>query len=254
MGKKSIIKGYLQPAFLLCVLILAVGAAGRTILIKGLGGYLKKEPIPLKKSLELLDENLLLPYKVQVKEKQENEDIVENLGTKNYITWYLEDESEPVNSPVRKCVLFITYYDLPDKVPHVPEICYVGGGSEIVKSESLTIEIRNGDFDRKIPIKYILFGGGEKGFLGKDIQFPVLYCFYVNGHYGNSREDTRYYLNKYFFYKYSFFSKVEWKFYNITEFGMQVFPDEERSVEASRKLLSVLLPVLEREHWPDWNK
>jgi hypothetical protein len=244
----------MQPAFLLCVIILAVGAVGKSALIKGLGWYLEKEPLPLKKSLDLLDEGALWPYKVLSKQKQEYEDVVESLGTENYIMWFLEDEQAPANSPARKCMLFVTYYDLPDKVPHVPEICYVGGGSQLISKESLTVEIKAGDFDKSIPIKYLIFGGVEGGFLGKDLQFPVFYCFYVNGQYGSGREDARYYLNKYFFSKHSFFSKVEWKFYNNTEIGLQIFPDKEDSVEASRKLLAVLLPVLEKEHWPDWNK
>jgi hypothetical protein len=254
MEGKSIIKGYLQPAFVLCVVILAAGAIVRTAMIKGLGGYLKKQPLPLKKSLDLLDEELLLPYKVINKQKQEYEDVVDSLGTEDYIMWTLEDEREPVNSPVRKCLLFITYYNLPDLVPHTPEVCYVGGGNRLIRAESLAVEIKTGNFDKKIPIKYLIFGGRGNSFLGQDIEFPVLYCFYVNGYYGNSRADTRYYLNKYFFHKHSFFSKVEWMFYNNTEFGSQFFPGREDAVEASRTLLAVLLPVLETEHWPDWNK
>ena len=254
MNSNEIKQIYLRPAFLACIIVLALSTAGKSVLVSGLGGYLKKEPLPLKKSLDLLDEQTLGPYKVTAKTKQENDDIIESLGTKDYIQWYLEDENEPLNSPVRKCVLFVTYYDLPDMVPHVPEICYVGGGNELVGSETVNIEAENKDFSRKIPLKYLVFSGSEGGFLSSNAKFPVLYCFYVNGAYGSSRADTRYHLNKYFFKKHSFFSKVELKFYNSAPSGMLVFPDKEQAIDASKKFLSILLPVLESDYWPDWNK
>ncbi|MHC4634213.1 MAG: hypothetical protein ACYSYU_03220, partial [Planctomycetota bacterium] len=53
--------------------------------------YLKKYPLPLKKSLELLDENRLAPYEVVLKKKIENEEVLKSLGTKDYIQWILRD-------------------------------------------------------------------------------------------------------------------------------------------------------------------
>ena len=40
----------------------------------------------------------------------------------------------------------------------------------------------------------------------------------------------------------------EWKRLCITEF----YPDKAETMEASKKLLAVLLPELEQNHWPDW--
>jgi len=53
------IRVYLQPAFLICVAVLAVAGGSMSIAIKSLGIYLKKDPWPLKKSLDLLDEGKL---------------------------------------------------------------------------------------------------------------------------------------------------------------------------------------------------
>ena len=51
------------------------------------------------------------------------------------------------------------------------------------------------------------------------------------------------------FDKYSYFqSRMA---YGITPFG-RIYPDREEVVQASERLLGVLLPVLERDHWPDW--
>ena len=44
------------------------------------GIYLKKEPLPLKKSLSDLDKSNLAPYKVIEKSKIENQDILNTLA------------------------------------------------------------------------------------------------------------------------------------------------------------------------------
>ena len=86
---KDTIKTYFQPAFLICVIILLISAAGMSVAIKSFGMYLKKEPLPLKKSLDLLDQNGLGTYKIVSKEKIENKDILKALGTEDYIEWVL---------------------------------------------------------------------------------------------------------------------------------------------------------------------
>lgn len=254
MNSSDIKRMYLRPAFLACIIVLALGAGGKSVLINALGGYLEKEPLPLKQSLNSLDEHDLSPYKVAIKYKLENDDVIDSLGARDYLQWLFEDEEENPNSPVRKCVLFITYYDLPNVIPHTPEICYVGGGSELKESETVNIEVQNKDFIRKIPIKYLVFKGTDGDSLSGNLEFSILYCFYANGGYGCSRADTRYQMNKYFFKKHSFFSKIEMRFYNSTPSGLLIPSDREQSIAASQKLLSVLLPILEKYYWPDFGR
>ena len=81
----------MQPAFLICAAVLAIAAGGMPIAIKSFGLYLKKEPLPLKKSLDFLDENDLAPYRVIAKEKIKNEEVVKSLGTEYYIQWKDQD-------------------------------------------------------------------------------------------------------------------------------------------------------------------
>ncbi len=228
-----------------------------SIAIKSFGMYLQKEPLPLKKSLELLDQNGLGPYKVVAKDKIENKDILKSLGTEDYIQWVLEDLDAGQDSPVRQCVLFITYYSLPDRVPHVPEECYTGGGFQKLSSETLplklqTAETQNADGNLNHPeilVKYLTFGTKSSEQWRNGSNFSVLYIFNVDGQYTNSREETRIVLNKNIFSKYSYFSKVEWKFFNL-KLGQKIHPSKEQTIAASMKLLNVILPVLEREHWP----
>jgi len=245
------IKHYIQPAFLMCVAVLAVGGIGMSVAIKSFGVYLKKEPLPLKKSLALLDEGSLAPYKVASKEKIENEEIVKSLGTEDYIQWHLEDTNAAPDSPVRYCFLFVTYYGLPDLVFHIPEECYAGSGYQRLASDSVTIEIDRANTLEKIPAKHLVFTGANSNYWSGDMKFSALYLFRVNDEYTSNREDVRVILNKNIFGRHSYFSKIEWCFFN-SERSPKAYLTKEQAEAASQKLLSVILPILEGEHWPVW--
>ena len=250
---KPFMKNYLQPAFLLCV--------GLLLLTAGLvGGYKKyygvttiKKPIPLKLSFDKLDEKLLAPYKVLDKAKIENQDVLESLGTEDYLQWMLEDTSVDNMSPVRNCSVFVTYYTgNPDQVPHVPEACYTGGGNQVENSSMVDIEIGDvnvSDVPQKISAVSLTFTRKTTEIWQSSSEFVVIYFFKVNGKYKGDRTDVRIALGD-LTSKYSYFSKVELKFYNNK--GLQ--PDKQQSVEAAGRLLKVLLPVLEKNHWPDWKR
>ena len=255
---KSSIKTYLKPAFLICVLVLAVASASKSIVIQKLGIQLTKLAIPLKKPFDQMDEALLAPYRVINKSEIRNRDVIESLGTEEYIQWIIEDTQVEENSPVRFCSVFITYYTgNPDQVPHVPEECYAGGGNQIVSRESVKANINYLPTDcpelpDKINIRYLVFSSSGSDVWSANIEYPVLYFFKVNGEYAPGRTETRKVMGANFFGKYSYFSKVEWKFFGSGR-GKMSYPTKKESVfVASEKLLSVLLPVMEREHWPEW--
>jgi hypothetical protein len=244
------IRAYFQPAFLICVAILTTAGAGMSIAVKSFGVYLKKEPLPLKKSLGFLDESDLASYRVISKLKIENEEIITALGTEDYIQWILEDTEAADNSTAEKCMLFITYYQLPDRVPHVPEECYASGGFQRLASDSVTLEINNNaGFERKLRGKHLVFGNTKANLWQRGEKFPVLYLFKVNGEYAASREEARIALNKNLFRKSSYFCKVEMVFNQTL-----IPPNKEQAIKAGEKLLAVILPVLETKHWPDWEK
>jgi len=244
------VKHYKQPAFLICAVTLAIAGSGMSIAIKSFGVYLKKEPLPFKKSLDLLDENGLAPYRVVSKHPIENKDVLKELGTQDYIQWVLEDTEAAGDSSVRKCGLFITYYDLPDRVLHVPEECYLGSGYQRLASDSVTLEINTAGFEEKIRGRHLVFGGTGSNYWQGGTKFSVFYLINVNGVYAGNREDARIALNKNIFGKYSYFCKVEWWF--LGQSDVRTCPAKEQAITASEKLLGVILPVLEREHWPDW--
>lgn len=251
---KKILKIYLQPTFLLSVAVLAA-AVGYIAWVKSDEGIrLIKKSIPLKKPFDLMDEKALWPYKVVDKQKITDKDIIESLGTEDYIQWTLEDTRVPFDSPVRDCSLFITYYTgNPDQVPHVPEACYTGGGNERVDKFSVSFDVNDntgtdGTKKRLIPATGLVFRRKSSEIWQIDADFTVIYFFKVNGKYEGNRTETRIALGTNLSSEYSYFSKVEIKFFNL-RFG---YPTKEEAVAATGKLLSVILPVLERDHWPDW--
>jgi hypothetical protein len=223
-----------------------------SVAIKKAGLYLKKVPIPLKKSLDRLDENSLAPYEVEPnnKFKIRNEEVVKSLGTNDYIQWIVSDTDAELTGTVRNCLLFITYYDCPDRIPHVPEECYVGSGFQKLASDTVTLDITDSNgLTRKIHGKYLVFGSPRASIWQSTEKFPVLYLFRVNGEYAGSREDARIALNKNIFGKSSYFSKVELAFNQSS-----IPPNKMEALAAAEKLLSVILPILEKEHWPDLNE
>ena len=245
---KDYIRAYLQPPFLICVLVLAVAGASMSVTMEKLGIVFKKEPLLLKKSLEQLDESDLTPYKVVSKEKIENPDTLKALGTEDYIQWILEDTEQVVNSSVKEFLLFITYYKLPDRVPHVPEECWTGGGYQKLGSEAVTFSINNGEgFKTNVPARYLVFSSKQTNLWQSSERIPNLYFFKVNGQYAGDREKARIALNKNLFGKSSYFCKVELVFNRSS-----VAPSKEQAVAAGEKLLGVILPILEQRHWPDW--
>jgi hypothetical protein len=136
------IKPYLKPSFLICAVFLLIAGSSKSLIIEKLGIITTKRPLPLQKPLEEMDFGAIAPYTLDFQRRIDNHDIIEELGTEDYLQCVIIDTEVPESSPVRYCSLFITYYTGdPDTVPHVPDECYVGGGNEQVGKESLNFKI-----------------------------------------------------------------------------------------------------------------
>lgn len=249
----SVLKNYLQVPFVLCIVMILAGAGFNAGYKKYHGLTIIKKPLPLKVSFDDMDEKLLAPYKVLEKAKIENQDVLESLGTEDYMQWILDDTSADPMSPVRNCSVFITYYTgNPDQVPHVPEACYTGGGNQIQNSTSINIEVGEVNvpaIPRQIPATSLVFVKKSSEIWQASSEFCVIYFFKVNGEYKGGRDAVRWALGN-LTSEYSYFSKVELKFFNVRGIN----PDRQQSAEAAGRLLKVLLPILEKYHWPDWKK
>jgi len=250
---KSYMKNYLQVPFILTIGLLLLTAGFIYGYNRLKGNTLIKKPLPLKLSFDEFDEKLIAPYKVLNKSKIDNQDVLESLGTEDYLQWMLEDTSADEMSPVKHCSFFVTYYTgNPDQVPHVPEACYTGGGNQVQSSSTVSIDI--GDFNvpeipKEISATALAFTRKSSEIWESSSEFVVMYFFKVNGVYKGNRTGVRVALGD-LTSEYSYFSKVEIKFFN----ARGINPDKKQSVEAASRLLKVVLPVLEKNHWPDWKQ
>jgi len=233
-----------ERAFLVCLLFLAVSAAGVQVGAKRLGLHFVKLPLALQNPFDKLDEAKLAPYQVIRKLRIENEDIIAELGTEDYLQWFLEDPSVAKTDPARIMMLFITYYTGdPGQVPHVPEVCYTGAGSQITDRENQKIQILDNEGE-PVTIPVLVLSESRR-IQGLDRSSKILYFFGANGGYVSSRNGLRLRLNNWYD-KYAYFSKVEVSFPNGD--GMNT----EAAVKAVEKLMRKLVPILTAEHWPIW--
>ena len=244
---KKILTGLFNDRrFLLCVIVLAVAAAGIQTVATRMRLHFRKLPVPLRKELSEFDTTTMAPYKLVGKSTLDS-DIEEALGTKEYLQFFFEDTSLDEKSPGKYLNFFVTYYTGdPDQVPHVPDVCYVGGGNEMLSNKDLTIDIPGiGLKNDTLPLRRLMFRDHNLG-MGS-IDKPVVYFFHINGKYEPNRMRTRLHLAD-LRQKYCYFSKVELAFYR----GVQ--PDAEQVLEVARKFFKRALPILIRDHWPVWEQ
>ena len=238
-------QGYREPAFWICVGLLAACGLGLSAVMKVGGGMLRKESLPLKRPFDRLDRQALLPYKVRQELHIEDPDLLKSLGTEDYLQWVLQDTEPNGPNQVEQLLLFVTYYPLPDRVPHVPEECYLGSGFQRLATDHVTLALAEPNLPPRIEAKYLVFGRTDGGLWTRDERVGVLYFFKVNGVYAADRDEARMVLNENLLGSSSYFCKVELVF-NRSDKPVS----EDQAVATAHKLLGVLLPVLEKDHWP----
>jgi len=231
-----------QSSFIVCILILAVCAGGLRVGAERFKWIFRKESIFLRKGLDELDLAKLAPYRL-IRTHTISEEIITELGTREYIQWILEDTSVDVRDPMRLLLLFVTYYTgNPDKVPHVPDVCYVGGGGQVTGRRNTHVTVPGGGAEsNELPVRILNIS--VPSLLGHE-ERTVGYFFAVNGTYRHMRDEVRL-LQHNVYGRYSYFSKVELHFPHSGQSDPQA---------AMEKFFRVLVPVLYQEHWPDWEK
>ncbi len=231
------------PSFAVAVAILGMAALFSGPFASWKNFKRQKETLPLRRPLRELDRTSLAPYRV-VKEIVLPATHVEALGTEHYGIWQLEDESVPRNDPLRKAELSVTYYSASEQmVLHTPDVCALGSGYERAQPhENQTIEVPNlGSVPVAVPvrvctfIKTAIFGGKKHS---------VVYTFHCNGRFVASANRVRLMINDPRD-THAYFSKVEVSFRNA---------DRAACIRGARKLYARVLPLLLRDHWPDFEE
>jgi len=228
--------------FVACAMLLLVFAIAFHALAVRLDIQFRKLPTPLKVPLDRFDQKRLAPYKL-LDAPQIIPQVLDALGTKEYVQWLLEDTSIDGGLVPEKIVnFFVTYYTgNPDQVPHVPEECYSGAGLRQI--DARLDYVRISALGEDIPVKILEFEDSSR--LRKESRI-VMYTFNTNGKFCGDRQCVRFALGD-LGTRHAYFSKVE-----VTFGRPGAYPPKDKAIEAGKKFFQVAIPVLLEDHWPDW--
>ena len=169
--------------------------------------------------------------------------MVDSLGTDQYVYWLLEDTSVAPLDPLRRAVLFVTYYTGGrDLVPHTPDVCQLASGYQPAQPhEDVQVEVGGPpQASWEIPLRVCTF---MKTDIHSRAKHTVIYTFSSNGQFTATRTGVRLLMSD-LANTYAYFSKVEVSFPRATR---------EQSIAGARKLLERALPLLMKDHWPDFD-
>ena len=148
----------------MCLALLVCCAIGLKTAARGFGWFFRKEAVPLKQPLQFFDARKLAPQyelnqRLSSRLEPMTEDMLETLGTHEYVQVYLTDPHKPVEDPTQVALLFVTYYTgQPDMVPHVPDECWLAGGYDKVSEESLNVRVAGvGAPHDELPVRVLEF-------------------------------------------------------------------------------------------------
>lgn len=234
----SLLRSLMSVRFLLTAFILILSAICLRPCMKAISQRYTKQMISLRRPLKEFNVSSLPTFR-------NGWDFVEQplsvsdaaLGTDKYIIINLSKRDQKDVS----VKLFITYYSDPkDKVPHTPEMCYTQSGAVIKETSAITID--SSEFDPKYPQpqgRLLIFDMPKSS---SDVV--VLYCFFVEGEFRLSRNQTRLVLNRPG-NRYTYFSKIEVMSPFLND------KDKAETIERCKTLFYEALSVLLKNYLPE---
>jgi hypothetical protein len=239
-------KAFSNRSFVLCLVLLVVFSAGFQIMILQQGIRLQKEALQPKTALAKMSQRALAPYELEQPVPIEPS-VLNQLGTDEYINWVIRDPtSESARGDHPLLSYFVTYYTgSPDQVPHIPDECYAGSGHKVNSQKLDSVEITVDGQEQVVPVQVLDFR--RIGEFSKS-QRLVIYTFHANGQWRSGRRavqaalaDPR--------SIHAYFSKIE--------VAMSIGDDyasQEEAAAAGKRFLQKALPVLLKDHLPDFEK
>ena len=236
-------------------LLILVGAAVGLIVLSHLADvYLRKEAVPLQRSLRDFDFRRLAPEyeRHPVVPQPISSDMLQTLGTDEYADLRLVRTDLPPEDRTSMAIVFINYFTgKPDLVPHVPDECMVAGGFDRVgvrytaKVHATGIGAENDE----APVRVIQFSsrGGVTPGANPTTPLTVMYFFHCNNQYAATRTGVRRVLGR-LFDRYAYYAKIEVRF--VSRAGEPATLEE--SLAAIGPLMQKLMPVLFEDHFADW--
>lgn len=121
-------------AFAVALTTLVAGAGTLQAVVRALGATLIKKPIEAKYKVQSVPAALPSWQRIG-SDEQMSQEMVEELGTENYLSRKYIERNPPAGREPRVLDLHLAYYTgMIDTVPHVPERCMVGAGWSIAGS------------------------------------------------------------------------------------------------------------------------
>jgi hypothetical protein len=261
---------WLQPGFLIAVLILAVSAVSINAVASLLKWTYEKQAVPLAQYGKTLDTipDQLGDWKQVSKDEPIEKEIEDALGTTQYVfrdyvnTKIMTPEElkryDGKTNKERKELLWefqavhpdavvncaVTYYTgLVDTVAHIPDRCYIADGFQPSSYETpkwdLGIKRLGPNGDQPLPVRFINF---EDQTSAGRVTRQVAYFFFADGQYESDPIGVRKTLAT-LTYRHGFYSKIEL---------MTVLKDQDKAQQVMCSFLTAALPEIEK-CMPDWN-
>jgi len=121
--------------------VLLAAIFGQSAVLAVTESVMIKESVPLRSKLYLLPREVGLWEQVGT-DQQLGDDIIDELGTRDYVSRTYRDTTQPVNTPGSLVRLHVAYYTgTPDTVPHVPDRCFVAGGLKPLDLTSTQLDV-----------------------------------------------------------------------------------------------------------------
>ena len=170
--------------------LIALGTVTMQAMEKSLHLTFDKPPMPLRKPLAQANRRLG-PGPRYVADRPDDaleEDILQVLGTRDYLLREYTDTAMKSEEPGAKLKLNVNYYPTGSATPHVPEICWAGNGLDEAQDARKTFTIpgvqRADKTIQDVKMHLISFNVGDTDLLGNTGPKKyrnVAYLFEVNG-------------------------------------------------------------------------
>ncbi len=195
-----------------------------------------KKALPIRKPLNDLDRDCLLPYQLVNSRVLPPESTAE-LGTEEYIEWTVRDGKAP-RKWLRVANVSVSFYTgKQDRIPNVPEECFVQGAFS--ESRDDTFDWHMDSLGEEIVIRRLAFDPPHP--TGKQIY--VYYTIAVNGDYYAGRTGARIRMGD-SQDTHLYYAKIQVSFHDVREKHLEGLD------ERAQSLLDQLLGELVEAHFP----
>ena len=253
-NSKTILARYMPLVVALAILV--GGLVSLTLAQNSFHVVLQKLHTPLQRPLYTLPK-VLPPFRVRPGwvDSKLSADVVQVLGTHEYLLRKYWDSRLPRNAPGAIVSLNLNYYPTDFATPHVPNVCWIGIGLKRIHDSLIVIHNvphANGTVSN-MPMRFLSFAVPESGFSGLPLiinqthggrYINTAYTFQVDGRYVPDPQQV----SELFWRrrsKYGYDAKIE-----IDVRGPCTRAVARRQIAA---FLRAALPAIERR-LPDWKK